>query len=536
MSELREIVESTSGRTREVLEDFVHTFSDTIKEKRRLEKKVEHLAHDLRLLKKRIFGSSSERMSCDLQDQEDLPLFDEIETCEQQVELEAPIESEESEQKASKKKPGRKPLPKHLPRSVVEHDLSDEEKQCQCGADMEYIGSQKSEQLNYQPAIVSVIEHHCKKYVCPCCREKNKKDLAVTVPMKTAKRPADLIPKSIASNELLAQIVINKFCDHLPLYRQENIFKRYGVELSRKTMSEWMLKVGEAVIPLINLLQEKILEYDVAYSDETTVQVLNEPGRRAQSKSYMWCFLGGRPEEPVIIYQYHLTRKGSIAEEFFEGYSGALHCDGYGGYQKLIASKDIVGINCMAHVRRKFIEALPQGKEKGVSGYVVKELRKLYQIESRTKEISASAEVVYKMRQENAKPILLELKKYLDQKAQVVPPSSKVGEAIQYTRKRWNYLITYLEDGRYEIDNNRAERAIKPFVMGRKAWLFSNSPSGAHTSSRLFSLIETAKANDIEPLSYLLYIFDKLPTCCALEDYEALLPWRVKDKTKKLSN
>lgn len=523
MNKLEEIVKGTTGDVRETLDQLVNSLADSIKEKRVLKQKVDYLAHDNRLLRKRLFGSSSEKCQS-APHQLDSDLFNEFELCADEVELEKPPAEPEGNKKASHKKPGRKPLPKHLPRTIIEHDLDDIH--CECGDEMDYIGVQVSEQLNYQPAQLDVIEHHCKKYVCKTCRAANQKDPAIKAQFKTAKKPKELISRSIATPGLLAQIAISKFCDHLPLYRQETIFKRLSIELSRQTMSQWMLKVGNAVIPLVNLMQERILDYDITFCDETTLQVLNEPGRRAQTKSYMWCFIGGPPDQRIIIYQYHSSRKSDIPNEFFEGYQGALHCDGYAGYNALLSSDDIVGINCMAHVRRKFMEALPNGKEKGVSGYVVKTLRVLYKLETLLKD--THPDTIKEVRQEKAKPILEKLKIYLDEKTKVVPPQSKVGEAIKYTLKRWDYLVTYLKDGRYEIDNNRTERAIKPFVIGRKNWLFSNSVSGAHTSARLFSLIETAKANHIEPCDYFKYIFKELPNCTRVEDYEALLPWNLR--------
>jgi hypothetical protein len=292
--------------------------------------------------------------------------------------------------------------------------------------------------------------------------------------------------------------------------------------------------VSDTIIPLVNLLQDNVLNYDVSFADETTLQVLNEPNRRAQTKSFMWCFIGGPPDQRSIIYQYHTSRSGKIADEFFEGYEGALHCDGYTAYNKLLESKAIIGINCMAHVRRKFVEALPNGKEKGISGYVVRTLRELYKIEESLKAASADTETIQHIRQEKAKPILQQLKVYLDERVITVPRQSPIGKAIHYTRKRWPYLMTYLEDGRYVIDNNYCERQIKPFVMGRKAWLFANNELGAHASARLFTVIETAKANEVEPLAYLTHIFKELPNCTTVEDYEALLPWKLKAALSKI--
>ncbi len=249
----------------------------------------------------------------------------------------------------------------------------------------------------------------------------------------------------------------------------------------------------------------------------------------------MGCFSGGSPDKRVVIYQYHKTREADVANQFFAEYKGGLHCDGYSWYNPLLKKVRIIGINCWAHVRRKFIEALPQGKEKGVSGHVVRVIRALYQIEEKLKAAHADDDTIKRIRQLQAKPILDDLKKYLDEKSPTVLHSSKLGVAIEYARKRWPYLLTYLQDGRYEIDNNRSERAIKPFVCGRKNWLFSNSVDGAHASANLFSLIESAKLHDLDPVKYLTHVFKELPNCKVVADYEALLPYAICDEKLKIS-
>jgi len=532
MISFEEFVKNSTGETREMLDTFVHSFASTLKEKKVLEQTVDAIKYENRLLKKKLFGSRSEKqLTPDIAFQDDVPLFNEIELVAQTVPLEEPPLSditEETRVSLSSKKPGRQRLPTNLPRVIVEHDLSEQNKHCEHGHALECIGTQISEELEYTPPRLHVIEHRCKKFVCAICAKEKIKNPAIAVMSKTAKKPAQLLEKSIASPSLLAAIAVAKFNDHLPLYRQQAIFARSDIHLSRQTMSEWMVRCGEAIVPLINLLQDTILSYDVAFADETTVQVLHEPGRRAQTKSYMWCFIGGPPDQRAIVYQYHPTRAGNIVDEVFSDYEGGLHCDGYGGYNNLLSSNRIIGLNCMAHARRKFIDALPGGEEKGVSGTVVKQIRVLYRIEEKLKAQSANAELVKQVRQTEARPLLEELKAYLDDRARVVPPASAVGKAIAYTLKRWCYLITYLEDGRYEIDNNRTERAIKPFVCGRKNWLFANSVGGANASARLFSLIETAKANGLNPFTYFTQIFKELPTCKVLADYEALLPWNFK--------
>lgn len=537
MNKLEKIVKSAEPEARKILEEFVHSFAEAIKENNVLKQKIDYIAHDNRLLRKKIFGSSSEKMIIqEPATQNDLHLFNEFELVAQQVELEEmlPIDVPINIP-VNKKKPGRKALPAHLQREIICHDLTQEEKQCACGEEMACIGAQISEELEYVPAKILVIQHRCMKYICECCAKKKEQDDTIQVPSSTAKKPVQLIEKSIASPSLLANIAVSKFCDHLPLYRQESIFKRLSIDLSRQTMSVWMVKIGTAIIPIINLLQDNILGHDVSFADETTVQVLNEPARPAQSKSYMWCFIGGPPERRAVIYQYHKTREASVANQFFAGYQGALHCDGYSGYQPLFKTQGIVGINCWAHVRRKFIEALPQGKEKGVSGQVVKIIRVLYKIEEELKLANATVDTIKKVRYEKAKPILDDLKKYLDEKSKSVLPSSKLGTAIEYTLKRWSYLLNYLQDGRYEIDNNRSERAIKPFVCGRKNWLFSNSTDGAYASANLFSLIESAKLHSLDPIKYLTHVFKELPNCKVIADYEALLPYAACNEKMKIS-
>ena len=537
MNKLEQIVTNADPETRKILEEFVHTFAGAIREINTLKQKIDYVSHDNRLLRKRLFGSSSEKLTLEEPTtQDELYLFNEFELICQQVELEdiEPLDIPIAVP-VTKKKSGRKALPAHLPRNIICHDLTPEEKLCACGNEMECIGAQVSEELEYVPAKVEVTQHRCMKYICDCCAKKKENDETIQVTSRAAKKPAQLIERSIASPSLLANIAVSKFCDHLPLYRQEYIFKRLLIDLSRQTMSVWMLKTGNSITPLINLMQDNILSYDVSFADETTVQVLNEPGRRAQAKSYMWCFIGGPPDKRVVIYQYHQTREADVANQFFAEYQGGLHCDGYSGYNALFKTKGIIGINCWAHVRRKFIEALPQGKEKGVSGYIVRIIRALYKIEEKLKAEHANDDLVKRIRHQQAKPILDDLKKYLDEKAPSVLHSSKLGTAIEYTRKRWPYLLTYLQDGRYEIDNNRSERTIKPFVCGRKNWLFSNSVDGAHASANLFSLIESAKLHDLDPVKYLTHVFKELPNCKVVADYEALLPYAVCDEKLKIS-
>jgi transposase len=530
MNKIKEITENANGETKALLTQLVKKCAEQALKNEILTDQLKKLNANYQLALKKIYGQSSEKdkvipkqLLCDVYDEFELTAL-EVAIEEQMPQQE---NTAETTPKTAKKK-GRKPLPKNLPRTVVERDLPDDEKICGCGSTMHCIGADTREELEYTPAKVEVFEYHFKKYCCASCSDKHENDPSHQTSFKKA-QDKTIIPKSFASPSLLAAIAIAKFCDHMPLYRQEASFKRIGIELCRQSMSTWMIKSSHATVPLMNLIEEKLLEYDVAFADETPLQVLKEPGREAKKKSYMWNFIGGPPDQRIIIYQYHQTRSASVPETFFEGYQGALHCDGYGGYSGLLSKSTITGCNCWAHVRRKFLESIPKSEKiTGVAAYVLACITALYKIETELRESCATVEIIKKIRQKKSKPILEKLKTFLDEKSKTVPPKSKLGEAIAYTLNRWKYLITYVEDGRYEIDNNRAERGIKPFVMGRKAWLFANSMAGAYASCRLFSLIETAKANNLNPNQYLTHIFKELPNCNNLEDYEALLPWNVK--------
>lgn len=467
MKALQALIENSPKEQQDTLSQLISKVAELAEHQRKSSEVISNLQYQNKLLRQKLYGSSSEKISdAQLSEQPELEVFDEFSLCSTQIDDSKQPEPEQSTPRKPRNK--KKPLPKNLPREIIEHDLTEEDKQCACGNKMECIGADVSEQLEYHPAKVTVIEHHCKKYGCSSCNEAVKKDPEAKAKFKVATKPLQIIPKGIATPSLLAQIVTAKFCDHLPLYRQSQIFNRHHIVLSRQTMCDWVLKVSNAVIPLINLLQEKISDYDVAFADETTLQVLNEPNRKAQTKSYMWCFIGGYADQRVIIYQYHPTRKGEIAKEFFAGFAGGLHCDGYTGYESLTKRNDIIGVNCWAHCRRKFVEALPNGKEKGVSGHIVRTLRKLYEIEESLKAADASPEQVREVRQEKSKPMLDELGKYLVEKQKCVPPKSAVGAAISYTLKRWSQLITYLEDGRYEIETTVQKERSSPLLWGAR--------------------------------------------------------------------
>ena len=472
-----------------------------------LDAKVLSLQEQLNLALARRYAASSEKLSPD-----QIRLFDEAEV-EIQVELadnETVIVPEHS-----RKKRGRKKLPDTLPRVDVVHELSAEEQVCpHDGAALTEIGEVISEQLDIVPAKIQVIRHIRKQYACKCGQC-----------IKTAPLPPQPIPKSLASPGLLAHITVSKYQDALPLYRQETILRRIGVELPRATLANWMIKAGALVQPVINLLRDRLLTYDIVQMDETPVQVLKEPGKRAQSKSYLWLQRGGPPDQPIILYDYGPGRGAGVPLRLLEGFKGYLQTDGYDGYNAVVASNGLIHVGCMAHARRKFSDAVKaQGKKKkpGKAQHGLALIQKLYRVEKQAKQLTPLERFDY--RQQHAKPILERLRSWLDDSLPRVLPGSMAGKALSYLHNEWDKLTCYLDDGRLEIDNNLAENAIRPFVVGRKNWLFSTSVAGVNASANLYSLIETTKANGLEPYAYLRYLFAELPRAETVEAIEALLP------------
>jgi len=485
------------------------------------EKETALLLEQIRLLRAQLYGRKSEKI-IPADGPQPLPLFD-------MPEPEGLDEDDEEKIHVpghTRKKRGRKPLPEDLPRVEVVHDIDEQDKVCSCGCERRRIGEEISEQLDIVPARVRVIRHIRPKYACPACE--GVEDDGPTV--RIAPAPPQIIPKSIASPGLLAHILTEKFVDHLPFYRQEKRLIRLGVDVSRTSMCRWAMQAAASCQPLLNLLEEEVLAGRYIQADETTLQVLNSPGRSPTARSYMWVFRRGDPERPILIYQYHPTRAGDVANAFLRDFEGTVQTDGYSGYDFLDTREKVRHIGCWAHARRKFTDvtrALGKKRKAGAADKALSYIRKLYAVEKRIRNGNYSPEEIYAIRQAESRPILDDFEKWLRKKQQQTPPKGLLGKAVAYTLNQWHRLIGYIEDGNLSIDNNMAENSIRPFVVGRKNWLFSGTPEGAKASALLYSLVETAKANRLEPYAYLRYIFEKLPMAETLEDYEVLLPWNV---------
>jgi transposase len=479
------------------------------------------LQEQLNLALARRFAARSEKLSPD-----QIRLFDEAESevlAHGDVDVDSANEDGGIDVPAHRRRSGkRKPLPESLPRVEIRHELPEDERCClHDGRPLKVIGEVASEQLDIVPATIQVLRHVRVQYACDCGQC-----------IRTAPLPPQPIPKSNASPGLLAHITVSKYQDALPLYRQETILQRIGVDIPRSTLSQWMIKAGTLIQPLINLLRDQLLAYDVLQMDETTVQVLKEAGRRAQSQSYLWVQRGGPPEQPIILFDYDPSRGQAVPMNLLEGFQGYLQTDGYDGYNAVVAACSLIHAGCWAHARRKFHEAVQaQGRKKAkgkTSGGKAQQglalIQKLYQVERLGKD--CSPEERRALRQEKAAPILEQLHAWLLKSLPEVPPRTATGKALAYLSNEWDKLQVYLEDGRLLIDNNGAENAIRPFVVGRKNFLFSDSVGGVQASANLYSLIETAKANGLEPYAYLRQVYSELPKAQTVEAMEALLPWR----------
>jgi transposase len=485
------------------------------------ERRIRLLEEALRVLNADRFGASREKLHVAPGQAE---LFNEAEAL---VELQAVIGVEVEleatplrEVKPATNTAGRKAIAAHLPRVPIIHDIPESERQCACGSALKEIGSDISEQLDYIAPKIQVLQHIRKKYACPGCEQC----------VKTAALPAQILPRTNASPGLLAHLVTSKYVDALPLYRQEVIFARYGVQLPRATQAAWVIALAERVQPLINLMDEKLRASGYIRMDETPLQVINS-AQPAHSKHYMWIRVAGPPGERIILFDYDASRGGETALRLLEGVQGALQTDGHYAYDEAARVLSLTHCGCIAHARRKFfeaIQALPKAERKSQTAAHegVQRIDALSAIERDTKVMTDEERRA--VRHERAAPLLKSLHAWAtDLKPQTIP-SGKLGEALHYLLGQWPKLIRYVDDGRVAIDTNVAENAIRPFALGRRNWLFADTVNGAKASASLYTLVQTCRANEIEPYAYLRRLFAELPAAETVEQFEALLPWNLK--------
>lgn len=425
---------------------------------------------------------------------------------------------------------GRKPLDPALPREVVRHELPEADRVCpHDGSALEEIGVEASEQLDIIPQQVRVIRHERVKYACPCCDGT----------IKLATRPQQIIPRGLLTEAAQAWVVTAKYDDGMPLYRIAALMGRFGGScFNRNTLAATVIKLGQGVQPLFNLMKDRLLESRVVYGDETHLQVLKEPGRAAQSKSWLWAqgtdhsgIDGTGP--PIRLYSYTTGRSTQAAAGVWAGMreGAVLMSDGYEVYDEIARSQRLTHLACWAHCRRYWMEALqalPRAARtrEQPAAQALELIAKLYEVEKRVKANTPQERHV--IRQQDSVPVLAMIEVLVQRHQHAVLPQSALGKALHYTASQWAKLTRYVHDGAWPIDNNACENAIRPFVVGRKGWLFSDTPAGAQASANLYSLLQTCRANGVNTYEYLRALFTALPKATTADDYEALLPWRIR--------
>ncbi|MGE5846807.1 MAG: IS66 family transposase [Ignavibacteria bacterium] len=427
----------------------------------------------------------------------------------------------------SKRNQGRKPISKDIPREEKIYDIDEEEKVCACGNMKTCIGADESERVKIIPAVVKVIHEKKLKYACKKCEGTTADEPAVT----TAVGRKHLIPGSIADESLLAWVGSEKFEYGLPLYRQTKRLAHIGINIPRATLGNLMIKAANKGKILYDLLKEYILSGSIINADETRLQVINEPGRKAKDQSWMWVFLGGSiPGRLCVLFSYAETRASVVPFEFLKDYTGWLQTDDFSAYQTALGKintadmKKIIRVLCWSHSRRKFFDAWKVTKSEHAKK-AIEYIGKLFGLEKLRTDLSLDD--FFRDRKIRADEIFKEFKEWLIEISNQTPPKGLLGRAIAYTLDNWEGLIVYVNHPLLTPSNNLAENAIRPFVIGRKNWLFCVTPEGAWASAIWYSLIESAKLNKLIPYDYLYYIFMKLPYAKSREDYMALLPFNL---------
>jgi len=478
---------------------------------------IQLLEELLRLKKIQQFAAKSEKLA------HQHHLFDEaeLETAINELRDQLPEEVEDADQtEQPSRKSRQRGFSSHLVRERIELLLSDEQK---AGAVKTFFTKVK-EELEFIPAQLKVLEYWQEKAVF----EQDGQDRILA-----AERPVHPLGKCIATVSLLAYLITSKYADGLPLYRLEQMIKRLGHDISRTSMAHWIIRLDDVFKPLMTLMREVQNSSDYLQADETRIQVLKEDGKTAQSDKWMWIVRGGPPDQPVVLFEYDPSRAGGVPLRLLEGFAGILQADGYSGYGQVCRANGITRIGCWDHARRKFVEAskaAPSGG-KGKNAKTTKAdvalgyINKLYTIERQIKNASISER--YRIRQELSLPQLEAFKSWLGENLSKVMKGSLVRIAMEYTLNQWDYLVGYCERGDLNISNALAENAIRPFALGRRAWLFADTAHGARASATCYSMVETAKANGLEPSAYIQYVLEHIATADTLEKLEHLLPWNV---------
>jgi transposase len=498
----------TMGKTVETMGKTVETMGKTVetmgKKINRDQTIIEKLTHEIAQLKRLKFAKRSEQLN----PQQASLLDDLIDTDMAAIEAELQALQTSPTPTEKKQKPKRTALPAELPRTLIHHEPDNTH--CQCGCALKRIGEDISEKLDYTPGVFTVERHVRGKWVCDDC------ETLIQAPV-----PAQVIDKGIPTAGLLAHVMIAKFADHLPLYRQESIFGRAGLAIPRSTLAQWVGVTGVQLQPLVDALRDVVLRQQVIHADETPVQML-APGSKKTHRSFVWAYATSQfCETAAVVYDFSPSRAGEHARNFLQDWRGKLVCDDFGGY-KASFELGVTEIGCMAHARRKFFE-LHATKKSMLAEQALRYIQLLYEIESEIRDLKP--DIRRQIRQEKAVAVMDTLHAWMIAQRELVPEGSAISRALDYSLKRWAALSRYLDDGAIPIDNNWCENQIRPWALGRKNWLFAGSLRSGKRAAAIMSLIQSARLNGHDPYAYLKDVLTRLPTQRASE-IEVLLPHR----------
>ena len=465
---------------------------------------IDKLTHENAMLKRLKFAAQSERLNA----QQRSLLEDEIDADLAAVAVEIEQLQPPAAAPEAKQQPKRQPLPANLPRREIRHEP--ESTTCACGCQMKRIGEDLAEKLDYVPGVFTVERHIRGKWACAKC------ETITQAPVE-----AHVIDKGIPTTGLLAQVLVGKYADHLPLYRQETIFARAGLAIPRSTLAQWVGTCGVRLQPLVDALKTEILSHRVLHADETPVQML-KPGKGRTHRAYLWAYAPGAFEDiKAVVYDFCESRAGEHARNFLGDWKGALTCDDFAGYKALIAS-GVTEIGCLAHARRKFFD-LHTAHKSEIAQFALEQFAKVYDIEREVKELNADQRQA--IRQQHTKPVLDALHQWMTLQRQKLPDSSATAKALDYSLRRWTALTRFVDDGQLSVDNNWIENQIRPISIGRNNWLFAGSLRAGQRAAAVMSLVQSARMNGHDPYAYLKDVLTRLPTHRASR-VDELLPHR----------
>lgn len=533
MSKKKSILPDNIDELKNIIFSLQNNYTELQAKYQSAQEEIESLHQKYKSALARYFSPTKEKISQEQAGQ--LGLFNETETFIDEDNKDIPSDKDESItiKEYTRKKGGKKKLPDYLPVEEHIYELSESEKECKfCGKTHPVIGEDRTEELDIIPMQIKKVVHIAKKYgPCTCDEFLNSGEKEIL----KAEKPKRIIPYSFVSPGLLSYVVDMKYNYAIPFYRLSKKFDAIETEISRATLCNWSMLAAEKCEVLYLAMLDYIKENRVIQMDETTVQVLNEESRAAETKSYMWVMRGGDAERKLTLFHYSPTRNSTVPLDLLKGFKGFLQTDGYEGYSKAVAEYKLTHVGCLAHIRRKFFDALKSDKKSKTAGQGLKFITRIYAVEKRLREEKLPPDDFIKKRKEEVVPILEEFKKWLDEKQIYLPPKTDSGKAVNYALGQWSNFINYLESAELTPDNNIIENAIRPFVIGRKNWLFSNTPRGAKSSAVLYSLVESAKDNNLNVYNYLRYLFTRLPYAELTDDVEKLLPCNLSAEMIKIT-